>query len=888
MKILQTAELEEKELSIRDAASAQTQVPVLIEVHDEAGDACVAPTGAYVLPPGGVAPSSAQTQVPASAQTQDHASAQTQDPDSAQTQDPDSAQTPDPTAAQTLDTLSAQTEDPSAQTTDPANRGQGLSASSYNPSFTFWAIMGGLWGFFFAKQFLFVADKFDLWRFLSAGAHSNRLLHVHGGMQLVGTIIEIASPLAGAYFAARIAAWAAKTDLGKRKECEFLLVCKSELERHSLPLTVLLTLLIFPKAIVLWIVLSLGWSLGDWLYAGLTEGERAKVRHLIPERIRHSQLIRELSEGVAQARPFLLIAFYVFSYQIAMLWMFAHWVKNLFKKEEQEQEEPQPSGNVEKLILRQNRFKADEEAEANFFHSPAFSITCLAVVGCGIPALLTFMLYQHFGIGTMLGLQSPDAHFTQMFVSQKLYVYSLACCLSVLFIRNWFTFPLNFLGEETRIEIDSHGVKRHMYSWFTQVLTMNMPWAGADSFRWEEVKCIRSAAHCPKLYPLPKSTMPDIRFVQELLNRLALVIDAFSARSNDEEFLLIRSQTYGGNEIKIRLSELSAEERAQLFYALRKWAPENVISEEVQQDMIGSSVLQAPRYTQMWFELLTRDSQVKHAGALKSGTELRDGALQIVSRLASGGQANVYLAKQTDGSEVVLKEFILSTSDAVGSLIESAAEFETETSLLSQLQHSHIVKMLDYFAQSRRLYIVLERIEGESLRQRIKRTTTPLGETEVIEIAIQICEVLQYLHSQNPPVVHRDVTPDNIMLSDSKQIKLIDFSLAAAKKSHRTTSTMGKHCYAPPEQFREEACPQSDFYALGATMYYLLTAEDPKPITPSDLLEKLPEASPRLAEIIKRATAFDATERYQSAEWMSLELKSLLDHENGLTSATDN
>jgi tRNA A-37 threonylcarbamoyl transferase component Bud32 len=406
---------------------------------------------------------------------------------------------------------------------------------------------------------------------------------------------------------------------------------------------------------------------------------------------------------------------------------------------------------------------------------------------------------------------------------------------------------------------------------------MNTPWAGADSFKWDEVKCIRSATHCPKLYPLPKTTMPDIPFIQDVLNRLALAIDSLSARTNDEEFLLIRSQTYGGNEIKIRLSELSAEERAQLFYALRKWAPENVISEEVQEQMIGSSVLQAPRYTQMWFELLTRDSQVKHAGALKPGTELRDVELKVVSRLASGGQANVYLATKSDGSEVVLKEFILSTSDAVGSLIESAAEFETETSLLSQVQHSHIVKMLDYFAENRRLYIVLEKVEGESLRQRIKRTGTPMSETEVVDVAQQLCQVLQYLHSQEPPIVHRDVTPDNIMFSDSKQIKLIDFSLAAAKKSHKTSSTMGKHCYAPPEQFREEACPQSDLYAVGATMYYLLTGEDPKPITSSDLLEKSPQANARLAEIIKRATAFDLADRTQSAEWMEFELKSILD-----------
>jgi hypothetical protein len=188
-----------------------------------------------------------------------------------------------------------------------------------------------------------------------------------------------------------------------------------------------------------------------------------------------------------------------------------------------------------------------------------------------------------------------------------------------------------------------------------------------------------------------------------------MFIDGISSRENFEEFLYFRTQSYGGNEIKVRLGELNGDERARLFYAVRKWAPDVATDETVQAKMIGSTVMQAPQYTQMWFELLTDNLQRKRSGALAPDDKLQSGKFKIISRLASGGQANVYLAsREEDGSEIVLKEFILSNSDAVGSLVESAAEFETESTLLSQLSHPRIVEMQGFFAEDRRLYMRLQ------------------------------------------------------------------------------------------------------------------------------------------------------------------------------------
>lgn len=685
-------------------------------------------------------------------------------------------------------------------------------------------------------------------------------------------LIQIMSPIAGCVLAIWIASGFTKASFDATHSFRQLLA--SEFDRHKLPLLVLLSMALVPKLVLLWIPLALVWTAVESLYKKMPPLQQQRLHQILPEHVRQSPLLAELSDGIAQARPFIIFPLYIFCIPIALVWMTFHWFKNVAGMNKEEAALPLQT-DPEQLSFIQNRRNEDEESESNFFHSPAFAITSVALFGCGLPAFLTYALYQHMGIDALIGFPSANPQFGKVFVTIDLYIYSLAWCISVLFIRSWFTFPLNFVGDESRIQIDKQGVRRRLSCWFTQVLTLNSPWAGCDTLTWQEIKCIRVAQHCTRLYPLPTTALDENAILYKILNRLALFIDGISARENFEEFLLFRTESYGGNEIKIRLAELNGDERARLFYAIRKWAPDVAIDQTVQEKMIGSTVMQAPRYTQMWFELLTENLQRKRTGALAAGEKLQNGQLEIVNRLASGGQANVYLARKADRREVVLKEFILSNSDAVGSLIESAGEFETESTLLSQLSHPRIVEMMEFFAEDRRLYLVLEKVPGESLRKRVKSSGCPLSELETVELSLQLCEVLSYLHGLEPPVVHRDIAPDNIMFDEEKGIKLLDFSLAAAKKAHRTTSTMGKHCYAPPEQFREQPCPQSDIYALGATMFFLLTGEDPKPITPSDLIARLPESSPHLAEIIKRATAFELADRYSEISWMMLELRSL-------------
>jgi serine/threonine-protein kinase len=133
-----------------------------------------------------------------------------------------------------------------------------------------------------------------------------------------------------------------------------------------------------------------------------------------------------------------------------------------------------------------------------------------------------------------------------------------------------------------------------------------------------------------------------------------------------------------------------------------------------------------------------------------------------------------------------------------------------------------------------------------------------------------MCDILQYLHSQTPPIVHQDFTPDNLLVSENGKLKLIDFMVAKQESVDTSTSTVvGKHHYMPPEQFRGKSTTQSDIYALGATLYFMLTGQDPEPMSQLHV-------SGSLDPIISRATALDTAQRYASAQEVKADLQQLL------------
>lgn len=246
--------------------------------------------------------------------------------------------------------------------------------------------------------------------------------------------------------------------------------------------------------------------------------------------------------------------------------------------------------------------------------------------------------------------------------------------------------------------------------------------------------------------------------------------------------------------------------------------------------------------------------------------QLLQGRYLVTAALGQGGMGAVYLAEdvQLFSRRCVVKEMLaghLSPADRA----EAERNFQREAALLASLRHPAIPQIFDYFVEVNRYFLVMEYVEGESLAARAARAGPP-PENELLRYAAQICDVLSYLADQRPPVVHRDVKPANILLrGDPAQAVLVDFGVAKPKAGRSTdTSAWGTRGYAPPEQIAGRAEPRSDVYALAASLYHLLTHDDPAdhPLA----FPRLGQLSPALQGIIGPALALNPQGRPEAVQ----------------------
>ena len=515
------------------------------------------------------------------------------------------------------------------------------------------------------------------------------------------------------------------------------------------------------------------------------------------------------------------------------------------------------------LVLKQN-VDVTRERPKEFYNSTWFNPAIALPYVLGVPAAITLWIYFNLGIDALLGFPSNDPKFHTVFVLIGLYIYGLASCLTVLFMRSYFTFCWNFTSAEFDIEIYPDRIKAlPVKGWFLDFLSLASRRQPAQLL-WKDVVSVK--------FSTASLTFDNTKRDSEALvalRKLATFYESLAKKMEiHTDYLEIKNSF--GRSIQIRLWELSASEKLKVFEALRKYCPSVYLDEAVQKALVGSSVMREPQYTEIWFAVLTGNQDKQADGQLAAGQELNNKAYKIASTIASGGQAVLYEAKDARDRTVVLKEFQLTPGESFDAKIESAKDFENESAILRQLSHDGIVKMLDMFYERGRVYIALEHVAGVTLRQLISESA-PLNQDRILELTKQMCEILTYLHSQEPPVVHRDFTPDNIILQPDGTIKLIDFSVAQRKlrkSSNNSADCAGKHSYTPPEQFAGVACPQSDVYALGATLYFLATGEDPTPITQSRLSEKLAASMPAINNLIEKCTKLELSERYESCRWI--------------------
>jgi serine/threonine protein kinase len=200
--------------------------------------------------------------------------------------------------------------------------------------------------------------------------------------------------------------------------------------------------------------------------------------------------------------------------------------------------------------------------------------------------------------------------------------------------------------------------------------------------------------------------------------------------------------------------------------------------------------------------------------------------------------------------------------------------FEREANILATLDYPSIPRIYDYFTHNERSYLIMEFIDGKDLETILNENQGFLPEVQVVGWAIELCDVLNYLHNHKPePIVFRDMKPSNVMVNPHGHIVLIDFGIAKTFQSGQRGTMIGTEGYSPPEQYKGEAGPLADIYALGATLHHLLTRRDPRLEPPFSFGERHirpinPSVSPELENVIYTALQYDPESRFQNAQVM--------------------
>jgi serine/threonine protein kinase/Tol biopolymer transport system component len=220
------------------------------------------------------------------------------------------------------------------------------------------------------------------------------------------------------------------------------------------------------------------------------------------------------------------------------------------------------------------------------------------------------------------------------------------------------------------------------------------------------------------------------------------------------------------------------------------------------------------------------------------GRAVRDAALlheryQLGATLGSGGFSAVYRARDVQsGRDVAIKQVMLGGLSA-DETIQATDTFNRELSLLSALHHPQVPRIYDHFSDREHWYLVMQYLEGTTLETYLEARAAqgkPIQVDEALAIVLQLCRVLSYLHTREPPVIFRDLKPGNIIRVPGGTLCLIDFGIARHFRpgQARDTQPLGSPGYAAPEQYgRAQTTPQTDIYSLGALLHALLTGQDP-------------------------------------------------------------
>ena len=283
-------------------------------------------------------------------------------------------------------------------------------------------------------------------------------------------------------------------------------------------------------------------------------------------------------------------------------------------------------------------------------------------------------------------------------------------------------------------------------------------------------------------------------------------------------------------DITINIDAMSSAEQEQFFRIISRYAPQRLLAPEVLYMQVQSLLGKAPTvdgFTQIWSQEFDRRFELANHVSLPAGRMIGNGRYTVELTIATRMSSSTYLVSDKQGQRFVVKELVVPVGTDEHVHEKLLQQFNREAAILASLSHPLIVNVRDHFVEDGRSYMVMDCVQGTNLRQYV-HSFERIDDKRVVSIARQLLEILSYLHSQTPPVIHRDLTPDNIMyIAEKDEIRVIDFGAANIYRSEGTGTLIGKQGYMPPEQFKGKASPESDVYAFGSTLLFLLTGEDP-------------------------------------------------------------
>lgn len=268
-----------------------------------------------------------------------------------------------------------------------------------------------------------------------------------------------------------------------------------------------------------------------------------------------------------------------------------------------------------------------------------------------------------------------------------------------------------------------------------------------------------------------------------------------------------------------------------------------------------------------------------------------DGKYELIASIGKGGMSNVWLGRDRRLDKLwAVKEIKPNIIGAQGMANRQA--IIDEANFMKRLDHPAIPRVVDIIDNDRTIFVVMDYVNGRALSRALRQQGAPFDQDDVIDWGIQLCDVLGYLHGLNPPVVYRDMKPGNVMLRDDGSVKLIDFGIADELLPGRGGDgrRIGSPGYSAPEQIEREMHKQvptdtrADIYALGTTLYSLVTGITPQRIRNADGSEDMafdirpireinPALSDGFEQVLLRATMRDPAQRYQTVDEMRYDLE---------------